>query len=109
LERGVQRTSAHEFRVRSGLLYPALSNYEDPMGSLDQVRVVSDDGRGSPLHQLVQAGEDLVGGFRVETRGRLVQDQDRCAADERAGDREPLALAARQVRGAFAELGVVSV
>src|SRR5206468_8669591 len=63
----------------------------------------------SPLHQLVQAGEDLVGGFRIETRGRLVQDQDRGTADERAGDREALALAAGQVRGAFAELGVVAV
>ena len=46
-------------------------------------------------------------GLRIEACGRLVQDEERRVADERAGDGDSLALAARQVRRAFAQLRIV--
>ena len=50
---------------------------------------------------------DLVGHLAVEIAGRLVGPHDRGIVHERAGDRHPLALAARQlvgfVRGAVGE------
>ena len=41
--------------------------------------------------------------FRVERRGRLVEQQQRRVAQQRAGDGDALALAARQARAAFAD------
>jgi len=46
---------------------------------------------------------DLVAGLRVELAGRLVpQDEDR-VLDHRAGDRDPLLLAAGELVGAVLE------
>ena len=39
----------------------------------------------------------------VETRGRLVEDEDRRVPDHRPGDREPLALAAREQTALLAD------
>ena len=44
--------------------------------------------------------------FGVERRGRLVEQQQRRVAQQRARDREALALAAREARAAFAHEGV---
>ena len=45
----------------------------------------------------------------VEARGRLVEHEHRRVGQQRAGDRDPLALAAGQPAAALAELGVVAV
>ena len=44
--------------------------------------------------------EDLGAGVRVEVAGRLVGEQHGRLADQRAGDRDPLLLAARELRRA---------
>src|SRR5262249_49589430 len=56
------------------------------------------------LHVLLDDALALI----VERRGRLVEDQDARIGDERPCDRNPLALAARQRRSAFADDGVVT-
>jgi hypothetical protein len=48
---------------------------------------------------LAQDRHHLAGGGRVEVAGGLVGEQDARAVDERAGDRDPLLLAAREVAG----------
>ena len=48
--------------------------------------------------QLAQQREDLRARLRVEVAGRLVGEDDRRPADERAGDRDALALAAGELR-----------
>ena len=48
-------------------------------------------------------------GLGVERRGGLVQDQDRRVLQDRAGDRDPLALAAGEPAAALADHGVVAV
>src|SRR3546814_11879772 len=50
------------------------------------------------LHQPLAPG--------VERRGRLVEQQDRRITQQRARDRDPLALPARQPRPAFTEEGI---
>src|SRR5262249_51982520 len=44
----------------------------------------------------------------VERAGRLVEHQDRRVLQDRAGDRDALALAARQLRAALADDGIVA-
>ena len=44
--------------------------------------------------------------FGIERRGRLVEQDDRRAAQERPGDRQPLALAAGELQPALADDGV---
>ena len=44
--------------------------------------------------------------FRIERRGRLVEDQDRRVLQQHAGDRDALALAARELDAALADMRV---
>ena len=52
--------------------------------------------------------DDLLA-LGVERRGRLVEDQDARIADQRAGDGDALALAAREVGAALVDDRVVAV
>ena len=62
-----------------------------------------------PCHQPVESGLDLALAFRIERGGRLVEKQDRRILQDRPGNRETLALAARQGHAALADEGVVAL
>src|SRR6516164_2979551 len=62
-----------------------------PVADLDRAR----DAVGAQLHEEL---EDRVAGVGVEVSGRLVGEHEGRVADERAGDRDALALPARQLR-----------
>ena len=57
-----------------------------------------DDGHGPRPAERRQARGERAGGRRVEVGGRLVEDEDPGSRRERAGQREPLLLAAGQLR-----------
>ena len=65
--------------------------------------------RGRVAGQLADRAHDVTLLRRIEAGGRLVEDQDRRAADERAGERDPLPLAARERAPALGQDGVVSI
>jgi hypothetical protein len=67
------------------------------------VLVGDHDDRRPALVQLLDQRHDLAAGGAVEVAGRLVGQDDRRPSDERAGDRDPLALPAREVGGARPE------
>ena len=48
-------------------------------------------------------------GVQVDVRGRLVEHEDARVGDQRAGERDQLALAGRELRAALADFGVVAV
>ena len=48
-------------------------------------------------------------GVQVDVRGRLVEDEDPRVGDQRAGERDELALAGRELHAALADLGVEPV
>ena len=58
------------------------------------------------LHQPVERVLHQPLAFGVERRGRFVEQQQGRVAQQRAGDRDALALPARQARAAFAHEGV---
>ena len=49
-------------------------------------------------HELHQRLEHVIGGVRIEVAGRLVREQHPRRVGDRAGDRDPLLLAAGQFR-----------
>src|SRR5919197_1337062 len=63
------------------------------------------DDRGPVAVQLLDQGHDLRAGRTVEVAGRLVGEHDRRRADERARDRDPLPLAARELGRACLQPG----
>jgi hypothetical protein len=62
-----------------------------------------------PAADPVEGVLDLLLGEGVERRGRLVEDEDRRALQDRAGDGDALLLAARELQAALAHGGVVAL
>ena len=70
---------------------------------------MGDDQGGAAFFQAFQRLLDGGFGLRVECRGGFVEQQQRGVAQDRAGDRDALALAAGQAHAAFAHFGLVAV
>ena len=69
-------------------------------GAVGDALVVRDRHEGEALGlQLLEEGEDVGARARVEVAGRLVGEDHGGPGDERAGDRDALALAAGELRG----------
>ena len=85
-----------------------VAEIEDTVGERDRRQPVRDDDRRH-VELLAQRGEDPRLHRRVDGRGRVVEDQQTRAAHERAGQRDPLALTARERHPALADDGVVAV
>src|SRR5690606_33559262 len=62
--------------------------------------------RDAPLRQSPDVAADAGLGFRVQGTGDFVEDEQLRRMDEGTGDRDPLALTAREARSAFAYRGV---
>ena len=62
-----------------------------------------------PCEQPPQRALDLPLGADVDRARRLVEDQDARVGEQRARERDELALAEREARAALAELRVVAV
>jgi hypothetical protein len=70
---------------------------------------VRDHERRAPLHRLAQRELDRLLGRGVDRGGGIVEHEDPRVGHERAGDRDPLALAAGEREAALADHGVVAV
>ncbi len=81
----------------------------DPVGRRRGRETVRDEQHGPTLAQLADRLEDLGLGHGVELGGRLVEDEHRRVLEERAGEGEPLRLAAGQPRAVLAERRVEPV
>src|SRR6266566_694874 len=62
---------------------------------------------GAALHDFAQAGEDMLLGLGVDTRERVVEDQNPRIADDGAGNRGALLLPAGESDAALADHGLV--
>ena len=72
-------------------------------------QAVGDDDHGAPLRDARQVILDDLFAFGVQRRGRFVEDQDTRIVDQRAGNGDALALAARQVAAALVDDRVIAV
>ena len=80
--------------MRATLDDAALVHHGDLPGTLDGGQAVRDHQGGAVAHQALQRLLDQLLRFGVERAGRLVQHQDRRVLEDRARDRDALALAA---------------
>ena len=85
----------------------AALQHDDGVGAPDGGQPVRDDERRAVAHQVLQRFLDQQLRFGVERRRRLVQDQDRRVLQQRARNRQALALPARQLLAALADAGLV--
>ena len=65
--------------------------------------------RGAPGHQPLHRLLNQPFRFGIEARGGLVEDQDRSVGQEGAGQRDPLAFAARELDPPFTDQGRVTL
>ena len=94
--------------VRAARGDPAVLEHDDLVGERDRREPVRDHERRPPGHHLAQRDLDRLLGRRVDRRRRVVEDQDPRVAQQRARDRDPLALAARERQPALADARVVA-
>ena len=74
--------------MRALLDDPAFVHHHDPVGRAHGRQAVGDDqGRAVP-HQSFERLLDEPLAFGIECAGRFVEQQDRCVAQQRAGDRD---------------------
>ena len=87
----------------------AFLHHADEVGVLHRRQPVRDDEGGAVLGELRQAPLHQPLRFGVERARRLVEQQDRRVLEDRARERQALALAAREPQAAVADLGVVAL
>src|SRR3954454_24207426 len=82
---------------------------EDAIGAADGGQTVRDDQDGAAFRDLLHVVMDDPLAFIVECAGGFVEDQDPGIAYQRTGDRDALALPARERRAALAHRRIVAL
>ena len=95
--------------MRSAFDDAAVIDDEDDVGRADRREAVRDDQARAAPQQRDERALDQRFVFGVELTRRLVEDQDARVLEQDARDREPLALAARELVPALADDRVVAV
>ena len=98
---GVARLEEHLGRVGAGLVDDdAVAQEDHPVGPGGVPGLVGDEhAGGARVAAGAQQAQDLLAGLGVERAGRLVGEDQPPLADDRAGDRDPLLLAAGHLVG----------
>src|SRR5262250_3393903 len=99
----------HERFVRADLGEAPVVHDHHAVRVLYRGETMRDDEDGAVLHQLAQRLLHQELAFRVQVRGRLIQDQDGRILQERARDGDALTLAARELHAALAHWGGVTL
>ena len=117
--RDLRRPVAVQARVRAGRAIssscvpavddPAVVEDDDQVGAADRREPVRDDERRPSREEPAQAALDAPLGADVDRRGRFVEDEDPRIGEQRARERDELALAEREPEAALADLRVVPV
>ena len=106
---GVAAGVGDEVVVRARLDDPAVVEHRDPVGAADRREPVGDGDRRAAAAELVERALHGALGRGVERAGRLVEHEHARVAQQRAGDRDALALAAGEPVAARADEGVVAL
>ncbi len=91
--------------MRAALDDVPLFEHGDMVGIGDGRQAVTHDDHRTSAPRFAQVLENLRLGMGVDRRQRIVEQQQRRIREQRPGDRDPLALAARQ-GDAFSPTGV---
>jgi hypothetical protein len=86
---------------------PALLQEQDLVGIHERAQPMRDDDRRPACGLAPERLADVLLGGGIDRRGRVVEHQDRRREEDAAGDRETLALTARERHAALADQGLV--
>ena len=100
---GVGRARHEQLLVRADAHEPAVVEHDDLVGVDDARDPLRDDDHGRLAGDRAQRCPQPRVGGEVERGERVVEQVDLRSADDRAGDREPLALAAGEVGAALGD------
>src|ERR671937_673572 len=106
---GVCEPPLEQSLVRPARNDPPLVEDDDLVRERDRREPVGDDQGRPAAHRLAQPEPDPRLGRRVDRRGGVVEDEDPRVDGERARDRQPLALPARERDYALADHRVVAL
>src|ERR1041385_6683161 len=109
VELAVAAAEGDELVVRPALDDLAVLEDEDLIGALDRRQAVGDHERRSTTAQGAQAVADHRLALAVEARRGFVENEDSRVGEDRAGDGDALALAARELDAPLADDGVVAL
>ncbi len=99
----VETAARHEFGVAALAHDAALIHHHDALETLDGGEAMGDHDGGAPGHEIVEPRLHQLLILGIERTRRFVEQQKRRIAQDRAGDREALALSTGQCRPAFAD------
>ena len=97
VEVGIEPLPLQKLHVRPPLDDPPAVHHHDQVAVEHRREPMRDDQRGAAAREPVEGVADQRLALGVERRGRLVEEQDRRVAQDGAGDREALALAAGEL------------
>ena len=107
VERRVAPALAQQLVVTAGFDHASVLDDEDTIGVDHRVQPVRDHDRRSSLAEMLDGALHLPLGFRIERSGGLVEQDDRGILEQRARDRDALALAAGEPRAVLAHRRIV--
>src|SRR5581483_3665541 len=96
-ERGEQRAALQQLLRRAGLDDPAIVEHDRAVGDLDRREPLRRDQDGAARERGAEVRDEVALRLRVDRRHRVVEHDHACACDQRARERDALALAAREV------------
>ena len=105
----VQRGAVEQHAVLAAGHDPAVVEHHDLVGQCDRREAVGDHERGPSGHRLGERELDALLGGGVHRGGGVVEHQHPRVRNQRAGDRQALALAAGQGQAPLADLGLVAL
>src|SRR5581483_4067866 len=108
-ERGEQRAARKELLRRAGLDDAAAVEHDGAVRDLDGRETLRREQDRASRECRAEIRDEVALGLRVDRRHRVVEDDHARAGDERARERDALALPAREVDSALADQRVVAV
>ena len=108
-ERGVAAAEREQLLVGAALGDPAAIEDHDLVRVAHRGEAVRDDDRRAALGEVLERFAHGALGLHVEGRRGLVEHEHGRVAQDRAGDRDPLLLAAGEAEAALADDGLVAV
>src|SRR5213083_3229435 len=92
----IQTVAGEQVVVRAPLHDPSFRQHDDEIGMVHGGEPVGDHEDGAMRHQPIDRFLHEALGFGVECAGGFVEDQNRWIAQQRPGNRDPLALPAAE-------------
>ena len=94
--------------MRAAFANRAAFEHRNHIGAANRRKAVSDDEHRAPSHQIVQRALHEHLGFGIELGSRFIENQNRRIFQERARNRQPLALAAGKPLAAVANQSLIA-